>query len=170
MCKLQQMDERDCQRVVDWNAGKDADFLCQWSGHRTYRFPLTVEQMTVRLGKTHSRLYKIMVAGEMAGTVELNEIDADKGSANVCRFLIREDCCSRGVGQKALRAVINMAFGELKLSRLELKVFTYNVRAIRCYQKAGFFVEQFTEHQDNPKWNVFRMALQKGVELNSDAN
>jgi RimJ/RimL family protein N-acetyltransferase len=34
--------------------------------------------------------------------------------------------------------VLRHAFLELNLHRVELEVFAYNPRAIRCYEKAGF--------------------------------
>jgi RimJ/RimL family protein N-acetyltransferase len=37
--------------------------------------------------------------------------------------------------------VLGFAFGELKLHRVELEVFDFNVRAQKSYAKSGFVVE-----------------------------
>ena len=43
-----------------------------------------------------------------------------------------------GLGTWMVRFARDFAFGELGLHRLELDVFTFNPRAIRAYEKAGF--------------------------------
>lgn len=57
------------------------------------------------------------------------------------------DCCGRGYGQKMAAAALSIAkelFGD---KPLHLEVRTWNARAIRCYEKAGFRVdgEPFTQ-------------------------
>jgi RimJ/RimL family protein N-acetyltransferase len=47
----------------------------------------------------------------------------------------------RGYGTDALNCVVDIGFGELRLERIYLYVFDYNVRARRSYEKAGFQVE-----------------------------
>jgi RimJ/RimL family protein N-acetyltransferase len=45
---------------------------------------------------------------------------------------------SRGYGQDAVEVMVDAAFRVLPLQRIELLVFPDNLRAIRCYEKAGF--------------------------------
>jgi len=52
----------------------------------------------------------------------------------------------QGVGRALMAAVIDLADNWLGLRRLELTVYTDNVRAIRLYEKSGFVVEG-TAHQ-----------------------
>ncbi len=47
----------------------------------------------------------------------------------------------RGFGTAAVRALVRHAFRDLGLHRVELEVYPDNVRARRCYDKAGFVVE-----------------------------
>lgn len=44
----------------------------------------------------------------------------------------------RGYGTAATRTILQFAFGELNLHRVELDVYDFNPRGIRCYEKAGF--------------------------------
>ena len=46
-----------------------------------------------------------------------------------------------GLGTEATGLVLDFAFGELGLYRVELEVFDYNVRAQKSYVKSGFTVE-----------------------------
>ena len=48
---------------------------------------------------------------------------------------------SDGLGTDAIRLVVDYAFGELGLHRVELQVDEANGRAIRCYEKVGFVRE-----------------------------
>jgi RimJ/RimL family protein N-acetyltransferase len=47
----------------------------------------------------------------------------------------------KGYGTDAMRLVLRYGFQELNLHRVTLGVFSYNPRAIRSYEKAGFTVE-----------------------------
>jgi RimJ/RimL family protein N-acetyltransferase len=46
-----------------------------------------------------------------------------------------------GVGTYAVRTLCDAAFGELRLSRVELGVYPDNVPAIKCYERCGFVRE-----------------------------
>ncbi len=45
---------------------------------------------------------------------------------------------SRGYGADAVRVLLRLAFEKLSLHRVQLHVFKFNERAIRCYEKCGF--------------------------------
>lgn len=47
----------------------------------------------------------------------------------------------RGLGTEALRLIVGHGFEQLGLHRISLKVFAFNPRARRVYEKAGFVVE-----------------------------
>jgi RimJ/RimL family protein N-acetyltransferase len=44
----------------------------------------------------------------------------------------------RGYGSDAIGALLRWAFDNLNLNRIHLTVWSYNTRAIRCYEKCGF--------------------------------
>ena len=48
---------------------------------------------------------------------------------------------SRGYGQDAVEVMVDAAFRVLPLQRIELLVLPGNVRALRCYENAGFVRE-----------------------------
>lgn len=134
------LEKTDANRIVDWNKGKDADFLTQWAG-RGYRYPLTEEQITERLDSnagTDYKIYRIRMNENIIGTIELMKIDFVKKRATIGRFLIDHAQTGNGYGTKALGMFVNEVFNEMPLDTLELTVFDFNQPAIRCYQKAGF--------------------------------
>ena len=48
---------------------------------------------------------------------------------------------SKGYGTEATKLAQKFAFEVLKLNRLELEVFSHNIRGIKAYGKAGFKIE-----------------------------
>lgn len=76
--------------------------------------------------------------GRIVGESVINEIDRDLGCANFRICIFRSGECGKGVGSWAVEATRDFAFEELKLHRLELDVFSFNHRAERAYEKAGF--------------------------------
>lgn len=47
----------------------------------------------------------------------------------------------RGVGPRATRLALSYGFRELGLNRIELRVWAFNTRAVRAYEKSGFVHE-----------------------------
>lgn len=76
--------------------------------------------------------------GHIIGESVINEIDSDTNSANFRIGIFHADQCGRGIGSWAIGHTLAFAFACLKLHRLELDVFSFNARAIRAYEKAGF--------------------------------
>lgn len=72
------------------------------------------------------------------GSIGLHHIDWKDSTCTFGIALGEKEYWSRGYGTKATRAILRYAFDELNLHRVELEVFEYNPRAIRCYEKAGF--------------------------------
>ena len=54
---------------------------------------------------------------------------------------VNPDCCSRGYGQRILRIASQISAERYPGKPLYLEVRTWNERAVRCYQKAGFVIE-----------------------------
>ena len=72
------------------------------------------------------------------GNTGLHNIDWKERSAIFGIVLGEKDYWGRGYGTDATRAMLGFAFETLNLHRVELEVFDFNPRAIRCYEKAGF--------------------------------
>lgn len=79
--------------------------------------------------------------GRLVGSVKLWRISEKNRSAMLTIFIGEQKVWNRGYGTDALRLILRHAFGNLGLNRVELNVFDFNVRAIRCYEKVGFVRE-----------------------------
>ncbi|WP_417540239.1 GNAT family N-acetyltransferase [Microbacterium maritypicum] len=74
---------------------------------------------------------------EYVGEIVLNEMDADAASMNF-RIALNPGRLGRGFGTEATRAVLDYAFDRIRLHRVSLDVFSFNPRAQRSSEKAGF--------------------------------
>lgn len=77
---------------------------------------------------------------ELLGEVVFNEYDEAAGNVNF-RILMRQSGCNKGFGTEAISRFIEYGMTELKLHRIGLEVYSFNPRAERAYQKAGFVLE-----------------------------
>ena len=80
------------------------------------------------------------------GSVSLRDVDRENGSAEVSIFIGERDLLGHGYGTDAMRCMLDFAFGELRLERVELGVFDYNTRAMRSYEKVGFRTDAILRH------------------------
>ena len=55
---------------------------------------------------------------------------------------LRPDCCGQGMGKQLLALVLNTAQTRFPSISLQMEVRSFNQRAIRCYEQAGFRVVQ----------------------------
>lgn len=69
---------------------------------------------------------------------EINEIDNRTKSANFRIGIFQSSEQGKGIGTWAVETTRDFAFEILKLHRLSLDVFSFNIRAEKCYLKAGF--------------------------------
>jgi RimJ/RimL family protein N-acetyltransferase len=72
------------------------------------------------------------------GTINLRNVDRENGSAELAIVISDKSLQGQGHGTDALNCLVDFGFGELRLERIYLHVFDYNLRAIRSYEKAGF--------------------------------
>ncbi len=156
----------DYERLVAWIP--DEAQLVQWAGP-IFRWPLDDAQLdayrTPAGAPGSTRLIWRAVAspgGAVVGHVELNEIDRRDLAATLSRVLVSPGRRDRGVGRAMVAAALEVAFGELGLHRVELRVFDFNEPAIRCYEALGFRREgvlRNTRRVAGDRWSTLVMAL-----------
>jgi RimJ/RimL family protein N-acetyltransferase len=79
-------------------------------------------------------------SGACVGEAVLNEWDQQNRSCNFRIFLGRAGR-DRGLGTEATRLIVGYGFEGLGLHRISLEVYSFNPRARRVYEKAGFQAE-----------------------------
>jgi len=85
------------------------------------------------------RLFAIeTMEGEHIGNIGLHRINWKDRCAELGVFIGESQFWGQGYGADAVRTLVRLAFEEMGLHRISLRVFDFNERAIRCYEKCGF--------------------------------
>jgi RimJ/RimL family protein N-acetyltransferase len=77
----------------------------------------------------------------LIGFTTFSALDGDNGSVMFHITIGERNAWGRGLGTEATQLMLGHAFERLGLHRVGLTVFSYNTRAIRAYEKAGFRIE-----------------------------
>lgn len=78
---------------------------------------------------------------KLIGNCGLMDINWRCRSAEVGLFIGEKACWNQGYGTEVMRLLLKLGFQSINLNRIYLRVFATNLRAIRCYEKAGFIPE-----------------------------
>ena len=102
------------------------------------------------------------VSNENLGHIQLLGIDQVNMSARIGRVLVEKKSRNRGIGLKMINSILDIAFNDLNLHRVDLGVFSFNESAIACYKKAGFIIEgTFRECRkiNGQYWSLVNMSI-----------
>lgn len=80
----------------------------------------------------------LLNTAEIMGDLAILDIDQDNKKAGFRISLHRTNALNKGYGTEAVQLAQRFAFEELQLNRLELEVYSHNIRGIKAYEKAGF--------------------------------
>jgi RimJ/RimL family protein N-acetyltransferase len=100
--------------------------------------------------------------GQPVGRTDLFHIDRVNGSAAFGIGIGEHELWGKGYGSDAVNALVDFAFGELRLERVYLATDAANARAQRAYAKAGFVVEARRRHawvENGRMLDEIRMSL-----------
>lgn len=111
------------------------------------------------LGKRNSRVLAIEDrGGRFIGEVELNQIAWRRKEAELHICIGERRYWGQGLGTEAVLAALDLAFEDMGLKSVYLRVYRHNLRAIRCYEKCGFRKEAILR-------NRFRSECGKGYDV-----
>ncbi len=161
MIKLEKFTKKDYNRLINWIDSEE--IMVVFSG-QIFDFPITKNQLDVYLNKPHRIVYKVIKtdSNKVIGHAELNNINLRSSNARICRVLIGDKKYrNKGLGGLIINELVRVGFSELKLHRLDLGVYDFNIQAIKCYKKCGFKIEGLLK--DNMKfgkifWSSYNMS------------
>ncbi|MBZ5753287.1 GNAT family N-acetyltransferase [Metabacillus rhizolycopersici] len=167
MVELKYFERSDFKQLIDWV--DSPEFLLQWGGPG-FDYPLNDTQLENYIENANNEnadtlVYKVIdkETREVIGHISLGKIDRKNQSARMGKVLVGNNTArGKGIGQQMIKEVLKIAFDGLKLHRVSLGVFDFNVPAIACYEKAGFIKEGL--HRDSRKngneyWSLWEMSI-----------
>jgi RimJ/RimL family protein N-acetyltransferase len=129
----------------------DAEAWARWDTDLEVAIPMGSEAHSVYSEEKESEILRDIIAKQMPvfnivtcdgdtliGRCLLMHIDSVDRTAELGMVIGEKDHWSSGFGLEATRLLLDYAFNLLNLNSVMLGVFSFNKRAIRCYEKAGF--------------------------------
>jgi RimJ/RimL family protein N-acetyltransferase len=159
----------DFQTLIQWV--DSPAFMLQWAGS-SFQYPLTEAQLEDYIKDANKenaskRIFSVVHedTNKVIGHISLTKIDQRNKSARIGRVLVGDERYrGQGIGEIMIKEILKIAFDELKLHRVHLGVFDFNLSAIVCYEKAGFKKEgvlrDTCKHEDT-YWSQWEMSILK---------
>lgn len=130
----------------------DADDIVAWRNKERVRHNFLYRKLFTKEGQLnwlHTQVEPGHVAqfmicekdsGRAVGSVYFRDIDREKSRAEYGIFIGEDDAVGKGYGTQAARLALNIAFEELGLKTVFLRVFEDNIGARKSYERAGFLL------------------------------
>ncbi|WP_142951780.1 GNAT family N-acetyltransferase [Bacillus thuringiensis] len=160
--KLKTFKKSDFKQLINWINSEE--FLIQWSGN-AFTFPLDEQQLEKYIESANTLAFKVVdeETSDVIGHISLGQIDNINKSARIGKVLVgNTKMRGRSIGKHMMKAVLHIAFDELKLHRVTLGVYDFNISAISCYEKIGFLKEGLlreSKRVGETYWNLWEMSM-----------
>ena len=133
--------------------------LIQFAGP-FFSFPIDRQQIESYLSDSNRIVFK--VNNENGQTIGMAEISLTADNvAKLARILIGEKSIrGKGIGTELINKLTEYSFNKLEVNRVILNVYSWNVGAVKCYQKGGFYkTDKPIEHVwvGNDEWEAIEM-------------
>jgi RimJ/RimL family protein N-acetyltransferase len=100
--------------------------------------------------------------GVYLGGIGLHKIDWENSNAEVGIVIGKKEYWNKGYGTDAMLAILDFAFNQMNLHRVYLRVFEFNQRGIRSYEKCGFQKEGVLR-QDRYRQGRYYNTIMMGI-------
>ncbi|MFC9727636.1 GNAT family N-acetyltransferase [Bacillus cereus] len=160
--KLESFQKSDFKQLINWINSEE--FLIQWSGN-AFTFPLDEQQLEKYIESANTLAFKVVdeETSDVIGHISFGQIDNINKSARIGKVLVgNTKMRGRSIGKHMMKAVLHIAFDELKLHRVTLGVYDFNTSAISCYEKIGFVKEGLlreSKRVGETYWNLWEMSM-----------
>lgn len=104
-------------------------------------------------------------AGNIIGVAGFDDILWASGTATTFIGIGDPKSTGKGLGKEALELLLDFGFNELNFHRIQLNVISYNERAVKLYERAGFKREGvYREHilRDGRRHDLYLYGMLRG--------
>jgi RimJ/RimL family protein N-acetyltransferase len=135
-CYLSPINIEDAEKFTEWL--NDLELVKNLSIYDSV-INIDIERDILRkLANEHNYSIIDLETDKLLGNCGLLKIDHLNQTAEVGIFIGDKDYWSKGYGTEALSLLIDYSFKALNLHNILLKVYSFNDRAIKSYEKIGF--------------------------------
>lgn len=138
--QLRPVERDDLPHFVEWFADPEVrHYLIRYMPFSLEQEERWFEDLQERLAKKETVMLAIETSENvLIGNISLNDIDWKNRKAELGITIGEKAYWSQGYGTDAIRTLLGLAFDEMNLHRVFLRVFDDNKRGLRCYEKVGF--------------------------------
>lgn len=135
MIELKPFKIDDWKYIKKWTSSESE--LIQFAG-AIFSFPVDRKQIRSYLSDSNRTVFKI--ENESKQSIGIAEISIVKENvAKLARILIGEKSMrGKGIGTELINKLTKYGFNILKKEKIILNVYSWNIGAIKCYEKVGF--------------------------------
>lgn len=130
---------------------EDLDMYTKWMNNLTVQVPLGNFASTYSLAREKEALEKMVKEDHMyavvlkegdrlIGNCSLFALNYQRGTAELGLFIGDEADRGKGYGPEMIEILLSYGFNLLGLNNIMLRVFAFNQRGIKAYEKSGFKV------------------------------
>ncbi|AEE16178.1 GNAT family N-acetyltransferase [Treponema brennaborense] len=142
MYRLRELAEKDIETINKWRNDKRLiDLLGAPYRYIDINTDSEWFQNYLKNRKTTVRCSIVDEDDKLLGLISLTDVDQLNQCAVLHIMLGSEASFGKGIGTFAIKEMLNHAFNNLNLRRIELSVLESNSRAIHVYEKIGFVQE-----------------------------
>ena len=135
-CYLSPLDINDVEQYVTWL--NDPEVTCNLTLATAVISLENEKDILARLTKDHNYGIIDKETNKLIGNVGFVAINNIHRKAEIGIFIGNKEYWSKGYGYEALFLLIDYGYRVLNLNNIMLRVYSYNKRAIACYEKVGF--------------------------------
>ena len=134
MIELQPFEADDWKYLRKWIANESE--LIQFAGP-LFSFPIDKNQVESYLSNPNRTVFRIENSSKVIGMAEIS--NEGESVAKLARIIIGEESMrGKGIGTELMNQLADYGFNRLKKKKIILNVYSWNLGAIKCYEKAGF--------------------------------
>ena len=135
----------DATALLDFELANRAYFEARINARPANYYNLETVRYSIEEAGQHRILgtgyqYLIKSSGEILGRINLSGVEKRYYNKATLGYRLGEAHGGKGVGTQAVRLLLNEAFGQLKLWRIEAQVREDNLGSIRVLEKNGFSI------------------------------
>lgn len=135
-CYLSPIDINDAEKYAEWL--NDLEVTSNLNLYASVINTETEKSLLEKLSKEHHYAIIDCNSDDMIGTCGFLEVDHLNQAAEIGIFIGNKKFWNKGFGTESLRLLLDYGFKALNLHNVMLKVYSFNERAVKSYQKTGF--------------------------------
>lgn len=150
----------DLPSMVRWNNDPEVEYFVDCDLPKT--LPECEQWFDDNIPCRDYRLFALEdTDGRLIGDLELDHISWRTGEAELRIRIGEKDYWNKGYGAEAISSLLELAFCSIGLRRIYLRVYQFNHRAIKCYEKCGLRKQGLLRRNRSDWKDIVLMAIDR---------